>query len=672
MSVHFHTTIAKKTDDLLEELAKTYGTKSRVLEKAVETLLRVEKVGSCDDCTVRARVAEQTNLREALDLTSIGRRTLDGLVEVGVGDKTVDDLIKEQKREARNVTQILKGSAAWKSPSNFKEFMLILEEIKNLTRMFDIASYNEIESRAILRPRAFKRVPEILALQVASILEGIGVPFDLRMMGDDIAIKMIRPELFSLRKREFDELLNEQTERRLASVAPGLFRNTLMLVGPAFMAWAEKHLEEPVTDLGSIMEDLRIALGTNEFPKEPKEFVKGLLSAWVRVNWFKQAKVLTEKGENTLELVFQVTTPPVARLSVAAFSVMLATRGWKLIAYSVEHTNVSMKIQYVGAEDQSILDQLAELSLFQTIGKQFLDLIPVPRQLFDSFASKTYETHKQRYVEAYRATGVSIANAIRILARNDSEKIRRFSRSFILKNISATQPDVEVRFVDDGHITMIFKRIDPLVMNGQRTLVESMFRELGYEVSSTVFQNLLSFRTELLQKPALEPLPRERILQTLIDGMSSNSAEEAFALERAQLDRWFPEDYPWTMTEVGERIIGMYREAGIDVDIEYFEGGFTLKYKTCPYYKLVKTNQKAWLCNLRKKTIEYVISRVSRGRQGRIKIIKSLLQNEHPCEYAVFLTGFLEKEERHLEATEARKGAQDDWSDTPLASFVRS
>ena len=80
MSVHFHTTITKKTDDVLEELAKTYGTKSRVLEKAIETLLRVEKVGSCDDCTVRARVAEQTNLREALDLTSIGRRTLDGLV----------------------------------------------------------------------------------------------------------------------------------------------------------------------------------------------------------------------------------------------------------------------------------------------------------------------------------------------------------------------------------------------------------------------------------------------------------------------------------------------------------------------------------------------------------------------------------------------------------------
>ena len=645
MSVHFHTTIPRKTDELLEQLAKTYGTKSRVLEKAVETLLSVEKVGSCEDCTVKARVAEQTSLREALDLTSIGRKTLDGLVEVGVGDKTVDELVREQKREARNVTRILKGSAAWKSPSNFKEFMLILEEIKNLTRMFDIASHNEIESRAILRPRAFKRVPEILAFQVASILEGTGVPFDLRMIGDDIAIKMIRPELSSLKKREFDELLNEEVERRLASVVPGLFRNSLMLVGPAFMSWAEKRLEEPVTDLGSIMEDLRIALGANELPKEPKEFVKGLLAAWVRVNWFKQSKVLTEKGENTLELVFQVTTPPVARLSVAAFSVMLATRGWKLIAYSVEHTNVNMKIQYVGAEDQSILDQLAELSLFQTIGKQFLDLIPVPRQLFDSFASKTYETHKQRFDEAYRAMGVNVANAIRILARNDPEKIRRFSQNFILKNISATQPDIEVRFVDDEHITMVFKRIDVLVMNGQRALVESMFRELGYEVSSTVLQNLLSFRTELLRKPALEPLPRERILQTLIDGMSSNSAEEAFAVERAELDRWFPEDYPWTMTEVGERIIAMYREAGIDVDIEYFEGGFTLKYKTCPYYKLVKTNQKAWLCNLRKKTIEHIISRVSRGRQSRIKIIKSLLQNEHPCEYAVFLAGFLEKEE---------------------------
>jgi hypothetical protein len=39
-------------------------------------------------------------------------------------------------------------------------------------------------------------------------------------------------------------------------------------------------------------------------------------------------------------------------------------------------------------------------------------------------------------------------------------------------------------------------------------------------------------------------------------------------------------------------------------------------------------------------------SRVSHGKKGKIKIIKSLLQNEHPCEYAMFLTGFLEKEEK--------------------------
>jgi hypothetical protein len=88
----------------------------------------------------------------------------------------------------------------------------------------------------------------------------------------------------------------------------------------------------------------------------------------------------------------------------------------------------------------------------------------------------------------------------------------------------------------------------------------------------------------------------------------------------------------------------MYRELDIEIEIEYFEGGFTLKYKTCPYHKLVKSGQKAWLCNLRKKTIDYIISRVSHGKKARIKIIKSLLKNEHPCEYAIFLTGFLEEE----------------------------
>jgi len=644
MSVHLHTTIKKKTNEIIEELAKTYGTKNRVLEQAVETLLRVEKVGSCEDCVIKAKMNEQTKLREALDLTSLGRKTLDGLLEVAVGDKTIRDFIKEQKAESKNIIEILKGTIEWKTPSNFKEFTIILEEIRNLTRMFDIASHSEIDNTAILRPKAFKRLPEVVAFQTAVMLEGVDVPFEIRMMGEDIAVKMIRQEIYPLRKKEFGESLDQQIEKRLATSRPGLFKNSLMLVGPGFMNWAEKHLEEPVTDLGSIIEDVRIALGVDELPREPKEFVMGLLSACVKMNWFKQAKISEEKDEDILSLTFQATSLSVTRLSVATLSVMLATRGWKLLNYSVEYTTANMTIQYVGAEDQSLLDQIAEMSLFQTIGRQFLDVIPIPREVFKSFASKVYETDRQKFAEIYRSMGIRIAKAIRMLARNDTEKIKKLSQNFLRKHVNSIQPDAEVRVVDDEHFTIIFKRIDPLVINSQRTLIESMFKELGYEVTTTTFQNLLSTKLKLLEKPVLEPIPRKRLMQTLVNEMSANSAEEAFGMEKEYLDELFPEDYPWTIREVGDRLIDMYSELGIEVEIEYFEGGFTLKYKTCPFYKLVKSGQKTWLCNLRKKTIEYITSRVSHGKKGKIKIIRSLLQNEHPCEYAIFLTGFLENE----------------------------
>jgi len=644
MSVHLHTTIKKKTNEIIEELAKTYGTKNRVLEQAVETLLRVEKVGSCEDCVIKAKMNEQTKLREALDLTSLGRKTLDGLLEVAVGDKTIQDFIKEQKAESKNIIEILRGTIEWKTPSNFKEFTIILEEIRNLTQMFDIASHSEIENTVILRPKAFKRLPEVVAFQTAVMLEGVGAPFEIRMMGEDIAVKMIRQEIYPLRKKEFGESLDQQIEKRLATSRPGLFKNSLMLVGPGFMNWAEKHLEEPVTDLGSIIEDVRIALGVDELPREPKEFVMGLLSACVKMNWFKQAKISEEKDEGILSLTFQATSLSVTRLSVAALSVMLATRGWKLLNYSVEYTTANMTIQYVGAEDQSLLDQIAEMSLFQTIGRQFLDVIPIPREVFKSFASKVYETDRQKFAEIYCSMGVRIAKAIRMLARNDTGKIKKLSQNFLRKHVNSIQPDAEVRVVDDEHFTIIFKRIDPLVINSQRTLIESMFKELGYEVTTTAFQNLLSTKLKLLEKPVLEPIPRKRLMQTLVNEMSANSAEEAFGMEKEYLDELFPEDYPWTIKEVGDRLIDMYRELDIEVEIEYFEGGFTLKYKTCPFYKLVKSGQKTWLCNLRKKTIEYITSRVSHGKKGKIKIIKSLLQNEHPCEYAIFLTGFLENE----------------------------
>jgi hypothetical protein len=644
LSVHLHTTITKKTDDLIEQLTKTYGTKNRVIEQALDTLLRVERVGSCEDCAIKAKVNEQMNLREALDLTSVGRKTIDDLLEVAIGDKSIQDFIAEQKAEAKNTVDVLKGSVAWNQPQNFREFMLILEEIESLTRLFEIASYNEIDSTIILRPNAFKRLPEIVAFQTSTILEGLKVSFDMRVMGEDIAVKMLRHDIYPLKKKEFGELLSEQVEKRLTNTTPGIFRNSLMLVGPAFMSWAEKHLEQPISDFGSLLEDIRVALGTNELPKDPKEFVQSLLSAFIKMNWFKQAKILREVDEKTLDLSFQSTTPSVAKLSIVMLSVVLATRGWKLLKFSAEQTDANLTIKYVGTEDQSLLDQVVEVSLYQTVGRQFLDVIPVPREVFNSFATKVYETNKEKFSEIYRTMGIRVSNAIRMLARNDPEKTRKLAQTFILKNTNSIQPDAEIRLVDDEHFTVIFKKVDPLTISSQRTLIESMFKELGYEVSTTVFQNLLSFKINPLEKPVLEPVPRKKLMQALIAEMSASSCDEAFNIIKEPLDEMFPEDYPWTIREVGDRVLDMYRELDVEIEIEYFEGGFTLKYKTCPYFKLVKTGQKTWLCDLRKKTIDYVISRVSHGKKGKIKMIKSLLKNEHPCEYAVFLKGFLEEE----------------------------
>jgi hypothetical protein len=641
MSVHLHTTITRKTDEKLEELAKTYGTKSHVLEQAIETLLRVEKVGSCDDCAVKTKMKEQTNLREALDLMSIDKRTIDGLLEVAIGNKTMKDFVAGQKAEAKNTVEILKGSVAWRKPSSFKEFMMILEEIKNLTRLIDIASFNELDNTIILRTRVFKRLPEVAAFQIATVLEGLQIPFDMRVMGEDIVIKMTREELYLMKKRDFRESLSEQIEKRLLNSTPGLFRNTLMLVGPAFMNWAEKHLEEPISDFGSFLEDVRVATDLGELPKEPKEFVKSLLSAFINMNWFRQAKILQET-DNTLEVSFQSTTPPVAKLSVVMLSVLLATRGWKLVKFSAEQTTANISIQYVGSGDPSLMDQIVEVSLYQTIGKQFLDAIPVPRELFNSFASKVYDSNKEKFNEIYHTMGVRVANAIRMMARDDTEKMRKLAQTYISKNAAFAQPEAEIRFVDSEHFTIIFKKIDLLAMNSQRALIESMFKELGYEISTTVFQNLLSFKLKQLEKPVLESIPRKKMMKALIDEMSASCADEAFEMIKEPIDETFPGDYPWTIREVGDRIMEMYRELDVEVEVEYFEGGFTLKYKTCPYYTLVKSGQKTWLCSLRKKTLDYVISRVSHGKKAKIKIIKSLLKNEHPCEYAVFLTGFLE------------------------------
>ncbi|MGD8505764.1 MAG: hypothetical protein PVF15_03775 [Candidatus Bathyarchaeota archaeon] len=641
MSVHLHTTISRKTDEILEELARTYGTKSRVIEKALETMLRVEKVGSCEDCLIKARVEEQSNLREALDLISFRRDVIESLLKVAVGDQTFDDFLEEQKKEAKNAIELLKSSIRWKAPTNFKDFLAVVDEIKNLTRLFDIASHSDLDNILILRPKIFGRIPELVAYQLLVILEGMEAPFDLRIMGNDIIIKMIRNDVYLLKKRDCEQQLFEQMQTKLSVIKPGIFKDSLVLVGPAFMKWAEKSLDEPVADLGMMIEDIREVLKPQKLAEDPREFVDALLSAGVKMNWLRNCKI-SEENEETLKISFQSSNPSIARIAIVAFSLALATRGWKLVYHQTEYDSGSLLIKLVGESEKNLLDQLAEMNLYQVVSKQFLDVVPIPREIFDSFAAKVYEGDRRKFEDIYNDMGARIANAIRMLAKGDPQKIQLLSRDFIMENLNRVQPDTEVRFVDDEHFTLIFKKMDPLVINSQRFLIESMLKALGYEVSTTTFQNLLNFKTRRVEKPVLDPVPRSAVMQALVSAMSSDSPEEAIEQVKSTLDELFPLNYPWTIKEVGERLIEMYRELGIEVEIEYFEGGFTLKYRTCPYYKLVKEGQKSWLCNFRKKAIEHIMTRVTRGGKGRIKMIKSLLKNEHPCEYAIFLTKFLE------------------------------
>jgi len=220
--------------------------------------------------------------------------------------------------------------------------------------------------------------------------------------------------------------------------------------------------------------------------------------------------------------------------------------------------------------------------------------------------------------------------------------MQQLIQRFIEKNVHQSQPNAEIRFVNDENFSIVFKQMDLITISSQRFVIGAMLEALGYEVSFTEFQNLLNITMKKVERPFLSPLHRSEVIQMVSDAIAADSAKSALKQVKPTLDDLFPLDYPWTIHEIGDRLLEMYRELGIEIEIEYFEGGFTLKYRTCPYYKIVKSEQKTWLCTFRKNAIEYILSRVAKTGKGRIKVIKSLIQNgSHPCEYAVFLEEFL-------------------------------
>ncbi|MFX1575669.1 MAG: hypothetical protein ACFFCF_00700 [Promethearchaeota archaeon] len=640
MSVHIHTTIPKKAGAILDELAGTYGTKSRVLEKALETLVRVDKVGSCEDCEIKAQIEEQMKLREALELGSVRRDLLDELLKIALSDQTTEEFIQWQKNEAQNSIELIQSTIQWKAPTQFREFLVIIEQISETTRVFDVTSYREMDNTIILRPLVFLRLPELVAFQLAIILEGIGVNFDLRIMRKEIIVKMLRRELSVIRTTDPMQLIIQGIREKLETLKPQLFKDQLALVGPSFLKWAAKNLEGSISDLGTAVEDIQLFLKPAELSEVPQEFMQELLEATRAMNWISQFKI--SQNDNQYSITFQATSPQIANIATVTFAVILATRGWKLIRYSTEYNHGNLTIELVGGGSQDVLDQLSELNLYRVVNEQFLDSIPVPRELYEAFAVKIFDSDRRRFEEIYRNMGYRVANAIRMLAKNDEAQIRRLFQVFIEKNVYQSQPNAEVRFLDDENFTIVFKKVKLVAIASQRLIFGAMLEALGYEVAFTEFQNLLNVTMKKVDKPFLSPLHRSEVVQMVSDAIAADSVKAALKQVKPTLDEIFPLDYPWTIHEIGDRLLAMYRELGIQVEIEYFEGGFTLKYRTCPYYKLVKNNQKTWLCTFRKKAIEYILSRVTKSGKGRIKIIKSLIQNgTHPCEYAIFLQDFL-------------------------------
>jgi hypothetical protein len=641
VSIHIHTTIPKKTGAILDELAGTYGTKSRVLEMALETLIRVDKVGSCDDCQLKAQIEEQLKLRESLELASFRRDLLDELLKIALADQTPDEFIQWQQNEAHHTIELIQSAIQWKTPAQFSEFLAVIELISKTTRVFEITSHREMDNSIVLRPLVFLRLPELVALQLAIILEGIGCHFDLRIIRKEIIIKMLRKDLSSIRRTDPLQLILQSLKDKLATLQPLLFKDQLALVGPAFLKWATKNLEVSITDLGTAIEDIQLFLKPGELPNAPQEFMQGLLEATRAMNWISQFKI-DHDAKNRYHITFQATSPPMANIATISFAIILATRGWKLKRYSTEYNHGILDVELVGESSQNIVDQLSDLNLYGVVNEQFLDSIPVPRELYETFMMKVYDSDRQRFEEIYRNMGFRVANAIRMLGNNDDSRILQLAQMFIEKNIHQSQPNADIRFVDDENFSIVFKKMNTVTLASQRFIISAMLEALGYQVSFKEFQNLLSVVMKKVDKPFLSPLHRREVVQMVSDAIAADSAKNALKQVKPTLDDLFPLDYPWTMHEIGDRLLEMYRELGIQVEIEYFEGGFTLKYRTCPYYKLVKNNQKTWLCTFRKKAIEYILSRVTKTGKGRIRVLKSLIQNgTHPCEYAVFLEEFL-------------------------------
>ena len=489
---HIHIVTDSDHKKALENLGKTHGSMTKAFESVIDKI-GTDPASLCDDCKMKLESEVAEKFREILNVISFTGENIQDLNDYFRGEIPVNELLIRSRQKAYEFGRKYHSFISILPNNTYENLVASLEEYKQRTRLLKAIEVDRFSKKIIARVNdAFKSLPILVSTGLIGFLESFDFTFDLDLFQTDIILKWLNPEIYTLKKAEIEEKILGYIEDA-EQFKPFLFKKGLVLVTPDLLDWFVENLFGHYMVPSEISYTLaNLVLDEIKRKEDPKEIAKICVDTLRGMNMANQiSKEIIDSKAFRLTII--CVKPNICKLVLNGLVQILAKYGWKLKQQKIEFKTLQVGFHYVG-DDPSILDPLYINNFIAYQNQHFETLRVVSVDEFDDISKALYERDPEAFRATFHKQGVKIGNAVKSLARRESD-VRPIAFQVIPQLVRSLKNPEDINFFPEKNgFTIILKKMDILTLERLRSLITGALETFGYSnVKSKIVGNQVTW-----------------------------------------------------------------------------------------------------------------------------------------------------------------------------------
>jgi hypothetical protein len=476
-------------------LGKKYGSMTKAIESAIENLQRVETFSSCESCQIKS---ESEQMQKAQNLMNTIRFTEDNIQELLRylrGDCSVYELILTARRKAYQFVKQYQGLLYVIEGNTYENLLATIEEYKKRTRLFKAIEVDRFSKKIVARINVFEDVPVYIMAGLMGFLEGLDFTFKIEIYNSDIILTWLTPEVYDREKGKNETRLHKYIQDAERVMQPHMINKGLICVTPDLVDWfAENVFTDHTLPVNIAYNFASIMVSNPESLDRAQNACRATVQIITKINFAEEITSRIDEEKNSFSVRFLFRKPNLASLTLQGLILILGKYGWKLVKHRMDSAHLDMKFKFVGEDEPTILEPLYLINFSGFLNQRYQKLRLIPLDEYFDLMNNLFKLSPRRFDEIYRAQGRKVADAIKILAKNDEKRMLEIAIEILptaLKQAFRDPNSLEV-MPEYGKFTIIFKETNRVEMEQLRSIISGVSEGFGYkDIKSRIYENMV-------------------------------------------------------------------------------------------------------------------------------------------------------------------------------------